>query len=77
MWNLKRVYWVPVTKHNVVNNFIYNGKGDSTVAVIVDGKILMENGVVKTVDEARAIENIQKFGEKIIPTAPWLKKPEI
>ncbi len=77
MWNLRKVYWVPVTKQNVVNNFVYNGKGDSADTVIVDGKIIMEKGVVKTADEEKVVDKVQKFGEKIIPTAPWLKKPEV
>ncbi len=77
MWNLKRVQWVPVTKYNVVNNFVYNGTGNSADTVIIDGKIVMENGAVKTVNEEKVIDKVQKFGEKIIPTAPWIKKPEI
>jgi len=32
---------------------------------------------VKTVNEEKVIDQVQKFGEKIIPTAPWIKKPEI
>ncbi|MEM4188533.1 MAG: amidohydrolase family protein [Candidatus Hadarchaeum sp.] len=77
MWNLRKIYWVPVTKENVRNSFVYNGKGDSCDTVMVNGKIIMEKGVVKTVNEERVIDKVQKIGEKIIPTAPWLKNPEV
>jgi 5-methylthioadenosine/S-adenosylhomocysteine deaminase len=77
MWNLRKVYWVPVTKYTVINNFVYNGTGHSADTVIIDGKIVMEKGVVKTVDEDKVIDYVQKCGEEIVPTAPWLKKPEV
>jgi 5-methylthioadenosine/S-adenosylhomocysteine deaminase len=76
LWNLHKVYWVPVTKHNLLNNFIFNGKGDSADTVIINGKIVMQDGVVKTVDEEEVINKVQKYGEEIITTAPWLSKPE-
>ncbi len=76
MWNLRDPTWVPVTKHNVLNNFVYNGTGRTCHTVIVDGKIVVEAGIVKTVDENKVIDMVQQYGEKIIPTAPWLEKPE-
>lgn len=77
LWDLRRPEWVPVTEHNILNNFVYNGTGKSCDTVIIDGEIIVEKGQMKTVDEMEIVDYVQKVGEEVIPKAPWLKKPEV
>lgn len=49
LWDLDRAEWRPVI--NPIGNLVYSAEGSSADTVIVDGKILMEGGVVKTLDE--------------------------
>lgn len=48
LWDLNRAEWRPVI--NPIGNLVYSAEGSSVDTVIVDGKILMESGVVKTID---------------------------
>lgn len=77
MYDLTQFPWIPTTKENVINNFVYNGTGQTCDTVIVGGNVIMENREIRTIDEADVLRQAQKYGEQIIPTAPWLKKPEV
>jgi 5-methylthioadenosine/S-adenosylhomocysteine deaminase len=46
--------------HNVYANLVYSARGSDVDTVIVDGKILMENGQVKTLDEQAVMERAEK-----------------
>ena len=46
--------------HNVYAGILYSAKGSDVDTVIVDGKILMENRVVKTLDEHAVIEMAER-----------------
>jgi 5-methylthioadenosine/S-adenosylhomocysteine deaminase len=46
--------------HNVYASILYSAKGSDVDTVIVDGKILMENRVVKTLDEHAVIEKAER-----------------
>jgi hypothetical protein len=37
----------------------------------------MEDQKILTIDEADVRAKAQEFGEQYIPTAPWLKDPEV
>ena len=77
MYDLTQFPWIPTTKENVINNFVYNGTGQTCDTVLVDGKVIMQGRKILTVNEAEVLRKAQKYGEQIIPTAPWLKKPEV
>ena len=49
LWNLNRAEWRPVV--NPLGNLVYSADGSSVDTVIVDGNILVEGGMIKTLDE--------------------------
>jgi 5-methylthioadenosine/S-adenosylhomocysteine deaminase len=77
LWDLTSYEWIPTTRENLLNNFIYNGTGRSCETVICNGKILMEDQRILTVDEKDIRETCHRFANDYIPTAPWLKNPEV
>lgn len=59
-----RPEWRPLT--NVAINLVYSASGDSVDTVIIDGKVVMEKKIIKTVDEFKILEEAQKVSEDII-----------
>ena len=56
--------WPAITVKNVLNNLVYSCSGWNVETVIVDGKIIMENREVKSIDEENVYkETSQKIGE--------------
>jgi 5-methylthioadenosine/S-adenosylhomocysteine deaminase len=45
--------------HNLFASLVYSARGSDVDSVIVDGKVLMENRKMKTVDEREVIENAE------------------
>ncbi|MBX5328842.1 amidohydrolase [Candidatus Bathyarchaeota archaeon A05DMB-5] len=52
--------------HNIHASLVYAAHGSDADTVIVDGKILMENRQVKTLDEHAVIENAQKIALDLV-----------
>jgi 5-methylthioadenosine/S-adenosylhomocysteine deaminase len=52
--DLKRPHLLPA--HDVISNIVYSANGNDVDAVIVDGKIVMENREIKTVNEEEVME---------------------
>ncbi|MEM3641838.1 MAG: amidohydrolase family protein, partial [Candidatus Bathyarchaeia archaeon] len=52
--------------HNIYADIVYSADGSDVDTVIVDGKILMENRVVKTLDEQAVIEKAEKHAFKLL-----------
>jgi len=46
--------------HNPYSNVVYSARGSDVDTVVVNGKILMENGEVKTLDEEEVMRRAQK-----------------
>jgi 5-methylthioadenosine/S-adenosylhomocysteine deaminase len=65
--DLKKPRLTPL--HNIVSHLVYAAKGDDVCTVIVDGKVLMENHVVKVLDENKVMELAQKTAEDLISRA--------
>ena len=63
VFDLMRPEWLPVNEANLISNLVYSASGDSVDTVIVDGKVIVENRVVKTVDEMEILEKAQKAGK--------------
>lgn len=57
LFDMMRPEWVPL--YNVVYNLVYSASGDSVDTVIVDGRVLMENRELKTIDELAVIQKVQ------------------
>jgi len=56
--DFKRPHLTPL--HDLYANVVYSARGSDVDTVIVDGRVLMENREVKTLDEEKVIENAQK-----------------
>lgn len=50
--------------HNVISNLVYSANGADVQTVIVNGKIIMENREIKTINEQKFLEKIRKQYEK-------------
>jgi 5-methylthioadenosine/S-adenosylhomocysteine deaminase len=55
---------VPV--HDVVSNIVYSAQGGDVVTTIVNGKILMEDRKVKTLNEKEVLEKASKAAGELI-----------
>jgi 5-methylthioadenosine/S-adenosylhomocysteine deaminase len=64
LFDRRRPEWVPL--HNVANSLVYSADGKSVHTVLVDGRIVVENGRMTTVDEDVIYRQAQKVGEAII-----------
>ncbi|MHA2315251.1 MAG: amidohydrolase family protein [Candidatus Hermodarchaeia archaeon] len=52
--------------NRVHSQLVYCGKAENVETVIVNGKIVMENRIVKTIDEQDVLENAQKAADELI-----------
>jgi len=55
-------YWTP--EYNTVSNLVYSAKSREVDFVMANGKPVMENGNVKTMDEEKILEKVREIGEK-------------
>jgi len=62
--DLKKPHLSPL--HDVVSHLVYSAAGSDVDTVIVDGKVLMENGVVLTLDEEKVLEQAQRTFDDLI-----------
>jgi len=65
-------------KFNVVNLLVYSAVGDDVDTVIVNGKIIMANRRILTLDERKIMEEAQAAAEELLEctgvdreTFPW------
>jgi cytosine/adenosine deaminase-related metal-dependent hydrolase len=77
LYDLTSYEWIPTVRENLINNFIYNGTGRSCDTVICNGQVIMEGKKILTIDEDEVRRKAQQFAEEYVPTAPWLKNPEV
>lgn len=61
--NLTPVLFDPI--RNIVPNLVYSAKGNEVETVIIDGQIVMENRVLKTIDEKEVIRQAQQAATAI------------
>jgi len=62
--DFKKPHLTPV--HNFYANIVYSACGSDVDTVIIDGKILMENRNVKTLDEEEVVLEAQKTATKLL-----------
>lgn len=70
--NLKVPHMIPVIStpvRNVAPNIVYSARGDEVETVIVDGRVVMDDRRVLTMDEERIIEEAQKAAEEVTSRA--------
>jgi 5-methylthioadenosine/S-adenosylhomocysteine deaminase len=61
---MHRPEWYP--NYSEVQNLVYSASGDSVETVFVDGRIIMENRRVLTVDEDEILNRCAELGEQIL-----------
>ena len=61
--NLRETNMVPL--NNLVSQLVYCGKSSNVETVIVDGRLVMENRIVNTVDEELTIERTQNLASDL------------
>lgn len=61
--NMRKPHLVPV--RNPISTLIYAANGSDVETVVVDGKILMQDRKLKTIDEEKVIDDAQKAGLEI------------
>ncbi len=54
-----------VPHRNLISNIVYSATGADVDTVVIDGKMVVEKGVVKTIDEQSVIEKVLELGEGI------------
>lgn len=64
LFDRRRPEWVPL--HNVANALVYSATGQSVDTVFVDGRIVVQQGRMTTVDEDEIYGRAQAAGEAII-----------
>jgi len=67
--DLKHPRFQPVLRgefSNILANLVYSAHSDDVETVIVDGRIVMENRVIKTIDEDKALEDVARSAEKLM-----------
>jgi len=72
--DLRKPHLFPL--HNPISQIVYAANGSDVDTVIVDGKILMQNRVVKTVDERQILEEAQSRGISVVKRVGVKVKPK-
>ncbi len=70
--NLKVPHMMPIITHpvrNVAPNIVYSARGDEVETVIIDGKIVVQDRNVLTMDEEKIMEDAQKASDEICAAA--------
>jgi len=67
LWDLNRAEWRPVV--NPLGNLVYSADGSSVDTVIVDGNILVEGGMIKTLDEKALLREATPVAQRIAERA--------
>ena len=62
--DLKKPHLTPV--HSVISNLVYSANGGDVDTVLVDGKILMQERKVLTLDEEEILKRAQKAAEDLV-----------
>jgi 5-methylthioadenosine/S-adenosylhomocysteine deaminase len=62
--DLKKPHMIPI--HDPVAGLVYSASGHDVETSIIDGKIIMENRVIKGLNEIEIIEKTQKAAEDLV-----------
>ncbi|MCX6776202.1 MAG: amidohydrolase [Candidatus Micrarchaeota archaeon] len=52
-------------ENNLVSNLVYSSNPSNISDMIIDGKLVMENRKILTIDEEKVFENVEKVAEKL------------
>ena len=63
--SLKGAHTTPFYPANVISHLVYSCRGSDVRATIVDGHVLMSDGVVRTVDESEVVTRAQETAREL------------
>ncbi|MEM3571509.1 MAG: amidohydrolase family protein, partial [Candidatus Bathyarchaeia archaeon] len=63
MIDLKKPHLAPI--HKPISSIVYSAFGSDVETVIIDGKIIMENYKIKTVDEEKIIKDAENAARNL------------
>ena len=63
--SLRGPHTTPFYPENVISHLVYSSRGSDVQATIVDGQVLMEDRVVRTVDEAEVVAMAQETAREL------------
>ncbi|HYU07512.1 MAG TPA: amidohydrolase, partial [Thermoplasmata archaeon] len=63
--SLKGAHTTPFYPANVISHLVYSCRGSDVRATIVDGHVLMSDGVVRTVDESEVVARAQETAREL------------
>lgn len=64
LFDSDRLEWAPIV--NPVSTLVYNADGRSVHTVIVDGRIVVENGALTYADESELVSEVQRVSESLV-----------
>ncbi len=77
MVNLRQAHLVPLLR--VVSCFVHQGQSRDVEAVMVDGRWLMRDGILRTMDEAAIVREADRIGRaawrRLFEERPDLRPP--
>jgi len=63
--DLKHPAMVPTFPRNIISNLVYSCQTDCVRDVVVDGRLVLEDRLIKTMNEADVIQKAQTAGERL------------
>jgi 5-methylthioadenosine/S-adenosylhomocysteine deaminase len=73
--NPRRSNLVPFQNFSLVPNIVYSGEGSNVETVLVDGRILMNNGEILTINQYAILEQAQRAHDRITDAIGFKIKP--
>jgi len=72
LFDLTRPEWVPVHRYNLIENLVLSVSSDSIDTSIINGKVVMEGRVIKTVDVDKVVAEVQNGAEPYFEGSDFL-----
>lgn len=73
--NQRRSNLAPIHDFSLIPNLVYSGDGSNVETVIVNGRTVMNNKQVLTINEEEVLQNVQKCSDRIIERLPYKLQP--
>jgi 5-methylthioadenosine/S-adenosylhomocysteine deaminase len=62
--DLNRPHLQPI--YNIISHLVYSATGADVRDVIIDGKLIMQDRKLLTLDEERVLQKAQEWGQRIL-----------
>ncbi|MDP6088259.1 MAG: amidohydrolase family protein, partial [Nitrospinota bacterium] len=67
IFDMDRPEWIPM--HNPIQTLVYSAGGESVETVLIDGRVVMENRKVQTVDEKEILHQVKTLAPAVAQRA--------